>query len=100
VRRAAAGRPGGLTTFAFLFARDNWSAGNPFLVPDLVLCVVLLVAAARPTRAMLLGAYTFTAGVLAVSVSSYAVDGRVGYASLLGLVAAVFMAAVLLRARA
>ncbi|MCA2217853.1 hypothetical protein [Jidongwangia harbinensis] len=91
-----------VTTFGFLFLRDNWRADNLFLVPDLVLCAVLAVAAALPARAAapaLLGAYAFTAGVLATSVSSFAVDGRVGYASLAGLVAATFMTLVLLRGR-
>jgi uncharacterized membrane protein len=85
-------------TFLFLFINDSWRAENLFLVPDLLLCAVLAVAALLPDgRAVpaLVFAFGMAAGVLAASVASYAVDGRLGAASLFGAVVAVVMAAVL-----
>jgi hypothetical protein len=87
-------------TFAFLFINDSWRSDNLFLVPDLILCVVLAVAAAMPARwagSALLFAFALTAGVLMTSVASYAVDGRLGFASLLGAAVAVVFAAVMAR---
>ena len=84
-----------VSTFVFLFLHDSWRSDNLFLVPDLVLCLLLLVAAALPAklaRPALLGAFAFASGVLATSVASYAVDGRLGVASLFGAVAAAMVA--------
>ncbi|WP_326552636.1 hypothetical protein [Micromonospora sp. NBC_01813] len=92
----------GLGTFVFLFVGDSWRADNPFLVPDLVLSAALLGAAALPGRiaaAPLLAAHCLAAGVLSVSVATYAVDGRIGIASLLGLLGAVVTATLLIRLR-
>jgi hypothetical protein len=87
-------------TFAFLFINDSWRSDNLFLVPDLILCAALVVAAAMPARwagTTLLFAFGLTAGVLITSVSSYAIDGRLGFASLLGAATSVVFAAVLAR---
>jgi hypothetical protein len=84
-----------VSTFVFLFLHDSWRSDNLFLVPDLLLCLLLLVAAALPAKLAgpaLLGAFAFASGVLATSVSSYAVDGRLGVASLFGAVAAAVVA--------
>lgn len=92
-----------LGTFGFLFPTDSWRADNLFLVPDLILCAALLVAAALPDRVAapaLLAAYCFAGGVLVTAVASYAVDGRIGIGSALGAVGSLVMAAVFLRARA
>ncbi|GAB3168729.1 hypothetical protein GCM10027059_32090 [Myceligenerans halotolerans] len=89
-------------TFAFLFIHDSWRPDNLFLVPDLILCATLLAAALTPSRwagRALLFAFGLTAGVLMTSVASYAVDGRLGAASLLGAVAAVVLAALVARSR-
>lgn len=89
-------------TFGFLFLTDSWRADNLFLVPDLILCVALLVAAALPGRTAapaLLAAYCFSAGVLVTAVASYAVDGRLGIGSLIGAAGSLVMAAVFLRSR-
>ncbi|PZG01639.1 hypothetical protein [Micromonospora deserti] len=91
-----------LGTFGFLFPTNSWRADNPFLVPDLILCAALLVAAALPGRIAapaLLGAYCFAAGVLVTAVASYAVDDRIGIGSLIGATGSLIMAAVYLRAR-
>jgi hypothetical protein len=91
-----------LGTFGFLFPTDSWRADNLFLVPDLILCTALLVAAALPDRAAapaLLAAFCFSAGVLVTAVASYAVDGRIGIGSLLGALGALIMATMFLRAR-
>jgi hypothetical protein len=90
----------GLATFAYLFIHDSWQADNLFLVPDLILSVTLVAAAAAPSRwargALLLG-LGFAAGVLATSVSAYAVDGRLGAASLAGALACAIAGLLLLR---
>lgn len=97
-RMAALALSGG--TFAFLFLHDSWRPDNLFLVPDLVLCATLLAAALTPARwagRALLFAFGLTAGVLMTSVASYAVDGRLGVASLFGAVAAAILAALMAR---
>lgn len=91
-----------VSTFAFLFVHDSWRSDNEFLVPDLILCAGLLVAAALPARlaaAALPVVFGFTAGVFAVSVASYAVRDELGLPSLLGAVGAVVMALLLARRR-
>ncbi|QFG22309.1 hypothetical protein [Actinomadura sp. WMMB 499] len=68
-----------VTTFVFLFVHDSWRGDNLFLVPDLILCALLLIAAALPGRyaAPALGfALAMSAGVFTASVSSYAVRGN------------------------
>ncbi len=89
-------------TFAFLFINNSWRADNLFLVPDLILCALLVLGAALPARhahgALLFG-FGYTAGVLSCSVASYAVAGQLGAASLLGAVTATVMAAILWRQR-
>jgi hypothetical protein len=92
-----------LGTFGFLFVSDAWRADNVFLVPDLVLCALLVVAASLRGRLAvpaLILALGLAAGVLMTSVSSYAVDGRVGFASLAGALSALVVAGVLARTRA
>ncbi|MEV5829327.1 hypothetical protein AB0L25_27575 [Spirillospora sp. NPDC052242] len=87
------------TTFAFLFINDSWRGDNLFLVPDLILCALLLVAAALPGpyAAPALGfALAMCTGVFTASVSSYAVRGELGGASLLGVVGCAVTAALLL----
>ncbi|WP_165942472.1 hypothetical protein [Micromonospora sp. KC721] len=91
-----------LGTFGFLFPTDSWRADNLFLVPDLILCAALLVAAALPGRIAvpaLLAAYCFSGGVLVTAVASYTVDGRIGIGSLLGAAGSLVMAALFLRVR-
>jgi hypothetical protein len=102
MRIVTIGRVAALTlsaaTFAFLFIHDSWRPDNLFLVPDLILCATLPAAALTPSRwatRALLFAFGLTAGVLMTSVSSYAVDGRFGGASLLGAVAAVALAVLM-----
>ena len=87
-----------LATFVFLFLHDSFRSDNLFLVPDLVLCTALVVAAALPGRfavPALIAAFGMTCGVLATSASSYAVDGELGFASLLGLTTSVAMTVLL-----
>jgi len=79
------------STFVFLFIHDSWRADNLFLVPDLIMCAALAVAAGLPSaiagRALTV-AFALSAGVFMTSVASYAVDGRLGAPSLAGAVAA------------
>ncbi|TDD37657.1 hypothetical protein E1287_07680 [Actinomadura sp. KC06] len=87
-----------VTTFAFLFLHDSWRGDNLFLVPDLILCALLLAAAALPgpSAAPALGfALAMSTGVFTASVASYAVRGELGAASLLGTVACAAVAALL-----
>ncbi|WP_434440285.1 hypothetical protein [Lentzea sp. E54] len=89
-------------TFGFLFVSDAWRAGNLFLVPDLVLCTLLVAAASVRGRLVvpaLIFALGLAAGVLITSVSAYAVDGRLGVASLAGALGAVVVAVALARVR-
>jgi hypothetical protein len=87
-----------VSTFAFLFLHDSWRSDNLFLVPDLILCGLLLVAAALPGpyAAPALGfSLALGAGVFATSASSYAVRGELGAPSLLGAIGCAVMAALL-----
>ncbi|GAA0281096.1 hypothetical protein [Cryptosporangium japonicum] len=90
------------STFVFLFLHDSWRTNNLFLVPDLLLCVGLALAAAMPgdrAAPYLITAFAYAAGVLATSVSSYAVDGRLGLPSLVGALGSLALAGALLVAR-
>lgn len=90
----------GVGTFVFLFLYDSWHADNLFLVPDLVLCLVLLVGAVLPARLArpgLLFGFGLAAGVLMTSVASYAVRGAFGAVSLLGVLACLGCALALYR---
>lgn len=87
-----------LSTFVFLFVHGSWRSDNLFLVPDLILCAGLALAAAVPERAArrwLMIALGFTAGVLATSVASYAVRGELGLPSAVGVLVALGMAGAL-----
>jgi len=86
----------------FIFVSDSWSSDNLFLVPDLILCALLLVAAFLPTAwavPVLIFGFSMSAGVLGTAVSSYAVEGRFGVGALVGTVVAVAMAVLLIRSR-
>jgi hypothetical protein len=64
----------------FLVVSGAIRADNPFLVPDLLLSVLLLAAAALPARwaaSGLLFAFGLAAGVWTTSLSHYAVRGEV-----------------------
>ncbi|RFS81039.1 hypothetical protein D0T12_34120 [Actinomadura spongiicola] len=87
-----------VSTFVFLFLHDSWRDDNLFLVPDLILCALLLGAATLPVpyAAPALGfTLAMSTGVFTVSVSSYAVRGELGTASLLGTAACATVAALL-----
>ncbi|WP_157552751.1 hypothetical protein [Jiangella gansuensis] len=89
-----------LVTFAYLFLHDSWRADNLFLVPDLLLCALLLAGAMTPTAwvvPVLSAGFALTAGVLVTSVSSYAVDGELGVPSLLGVLLSAVMVVLLAR---
>jgi hypothetical protein len=63
----------------FLVVSGAVRTDNPFLVPDLLLSVLLLIAAALPARwavTVLLFAFGLSAGVWTVSLSHYAVRGE------------------------
>ncbi|WP_250029111.1 hypothetical protein [Paractinoplanes maris] len=85
-----------LTTLVFLFVHDSWRADNLFLVPDLILITALVIAAVLPdrlARVALPVAFAYTAGVLATSVSSYAVQSEFGLPSTAGALIALTLAA-------
>jgi hypothetical protein len=91
-----------LGTFAFLFVSDGWRSDNAFLVPDLILCAGLVIAAllrgpvAAPALILTLG---LAAGVLTTSVSSAAVDGELSAPSLFAAASAAVLALLLVRNR-
>ncbi|TDC53085.1 hypothetical protein E1212_06610 [Jiangella ureilytica] len=91
-----------IVTLVYLFLHDSWRADNVFLVPDLVLCAVLLVGAVLPPAwagTVLLSGFALAAGVFGTSVSSYAVDGELGVPSLAGAVGCAAMTVLLGRDR-
>jgi hypothetical protein len=73
---------------------------NPFLVPDILVLALLAGAASLPGRAApvgLLSAFTWTAGVLTVSVFTYVVRGELPWPNLALVATALTMAALLAR---
>lgn len=87
-----------VVTIAFLFIHDSLRSDNIFLVPDLVVCALLLAAAGwrgRRAVAALAVSLAMASGVFLTSVSSYLVDGELGVPSLIGAVAAAGTAAAL-----
>jgi peptidoglycan/LPS O-acetylase OafA/YrhL len=64
-------------TFLYLFGEDRFSGDNAFLVPDLVLCALLLAGAVLPARQAiptLTLAYPLAAGVIGTAVADRVVD--------------------------
>lgn len=91
-----------VVTLVYLFLHDSWRADNVFLVPDLVLCGVLLAGAALPAAragTVLLPGFALAAGVFGTSVSSYAVGGELGVPSLAGALGCAAMTVLLGRER-
>jgi len=87
-----------VVTVAFLFIHDSLRSDNIFLVPDLVICALLLAAAAwrgRHAIAALAVSLAMASGVFLTSVSSYLVDGEIGLPSLVGAVTTAATAAAL-----
>lgn len=87
-------------TFAFIFIHDNFRLDNIFFIPDMLLCVVLIVAALLPARLavpLLIATYGAAAGIFSVSVASYAVRGEFGLASFIGIIISSVMAGLLTR---
>lgn len=85
-------------TFAFLFVNDHWRLDNVFLIPDLIVCALLVAAALAPrpqAAPLLLLAFAATAGVLGTAVSSLLVQGIVGIGALFAAVTAAAMAGLL-----
>lgn len=65
-------------TLLSMMRPDRWGMHHLFFVPDLILVVVLAVAALIPgprARAMLIIAYAFAAGVTVVASFSYVARG-------------------------
>lgn len=91
-----------LVTLVFMFLHDSWRSDNVFLVPDLVLCALLLGGAVMPAAwagTVLLAGFALAAGVFITSVSSYAVDGEAGIPSIAGALGSLAMTVVLGRER-
>lgn len=89
-----------LVTFAFFFVHGTFRTDNIFLVPDLLLCVGLVVSALLPrrlARPALLASFAAAAGIFGVSVASYAVRGELGLASLAGVLLSLTMVVLLAR---
>jgi hypothetical protein len=87
-----------VVTVVFLFLHDSLRSDNIFLVPDLVICALLLAAAGwrgRHAAAALVGSLAMAAGVFLTSVSSYLVEGEFGLPSLIGALTAAAMAVAL-----
>ncbi|MGP4019927.1 hypothetical protein [Saccharopolyspora sp. 5N708] len=92
----------GLTTFGFLFVHGSWRADNLFLVPDLIICALLVVAAVLPVAAAgpaLVFAFGMSAGVFTTATAAYAVRGEVGIATLIGVAVSALMAWLLVAHR-
>lgn len=63
----------------YFLTSDAIRSGNPFLVPDALLTVLLLAAALTPRRwaaPVMIFAFAWSAAVWTVSLSSYAVRGE------------------------
>ncbi|TKG71730.1 MULTISPECIES: hypothetical protein [Prauserella] len=89
-------------TFGVLFLNDGFRADNLFLVPDLVLCALLLVGAVLPTRTaqpVLTFGFGFAAGVITTAVFSYVARGALdeGLPTVVVACACVVMATLLAR---
>jgi hypothetical protein len=89
-----------LVMIYYFVTSDAIRAGNPFLVPDLLLTVLLAIAALLPRRLAvpsLIFAFAWSAAVFTVSLSTYAVRGEfaAGANHLALIIPAVAMAVVL-----
>ncbi|MBA3712396.1 MAG: hypothetical protein H0W76_08080 [Pyrinomonadaceae bacterium] len=74
-----------LGTLLFIFLRNAFRSDNIFLVPDLILAALLIVAALSPKRIappLLLAGFSLSAGVFMTSVASSMVAGQLNIPSL------------------
>ncbi|WP_133175331.1 hypothetical protein [Sphingomonas oleivorans] len=87
-------------TVAFLFVGDNWRATNIFLVPDLIVCAVLIAGSLLPSPRMfpaLLLAFGMGVGVFATATADYLVQGRFGIGAAIGLLTSLVASLILIR---
>ncbi|MGW4842988.1 hypothetical protein [Nocardia brasiliensis] len=85
------------TTFGVLFVADSWRSDNPFLIPDLLLCGLLVFAASLPgTRAMpaLLFIFGSATGIFMVATAQRIIDAEPFVPALVGVVLALFGASL------
>lgn len=90
----------GLITFVFFFIHDTFRLDNIFLIPDVLLCLALVIGGISPQRVaapVLLASFGGAAGIFGVSVASYAVRGELGAASIIGVVISLVMVVVISR---
>lgn len=90
----------GVITFAFFFIHDNFRLDNIFFIPDMLLCIALVVAALLPKNfavPALMATFGAAAGIFSVSVASYAVRGEFGLASFIGILISLGMIGMLAR---
>ncbi|WP_280396335.1 hypothetical protein [Nocardia brasiliensis] len=84
-------------TFGVLFIAGSWRSDNAFLIPDLLLCGLLVLAAFLPdTRAMpaLLFTFGIAAGVFMVATAQRIVDAEPFVPAFVGVVLALFGASL------
>lgn len=87
-------------TFAFLIIGSDWRLSNIFLVPDLVVCAILLggAASSRPVMlpVLLLG-FGVGVGVFMTASADYLVQGRFGIGAAIGLLTSALAAGLIVR---
>lgn len=87
-------------TFIFFFIHDTFRLDNIFFIPDVLLCVALVIGGISPRRLavpVLMASFGAAVGIFSVSVASYAVRGEFGAASFLGVLVSMVMVVVVSR---
>lgn len=75
-------------TLIFLFIGGDWRWSNMFLIPDLVVCAILLAGAVLSgprLRLVLMIGFSCGAGVFSVATASYLAQGRFGVGATIAL---------------
>lgn len=90
----------GVTTLFFLFLHGSFRSDNIFLVPDLILSALLLVAAALPKRiaaVMLLFGFGLAVGVFVTATVSSMIQGQMGIPTLVAAIGSLAISIILMR---
>lgn len=89
-----------VVTFVFFFINDTFRLDNIFFIPDVLLCLALIIGGICPRKLafpVLIASFGAATGIFSVSVAWYAVRSEFGAASFLGVLISIVMVVVVAR---
>ena len=88
-----------VVTLFFLFLHRSFRTDNIFLVPDIILCCLLIISAVLPKKiapVAMLFSFGLASGVFITSVSQYIVQGELGIPSIIAAVGSLAASGILI----